>query len=172
MEVSEVAVAEIPEPVPVPAAQGVEGLIGGAAEEPLPIDGGGINLDGRLQADHVVLIPGREDQRDLPQLSSDDVVVRLDEVRPTALLIAHLHDLLRDQHFVLGAFALRDVVTHGFLDVDVLASGHGVERHGDVPVIRCADDYAVDVFPPEHPLKAGRWLMPRQAKHSSSEPYR
>ncbi len=74
-------------------------------------------------------------EADLAQLAGVQRLDGLDHPRPTAALVAHLHDA-----FVLAGggdhqFALAQVVAAGFLDIDMLAGRAGQDGGGRVPVI-------------------------------------
>ena len=65
------------------------------------------------------------------------------------MLASHLqHALVLRRRF--GHLArLFDRVRHRLLQVDVLARGHGVDRHLRVPVVRRGDEHAVHIRPGE-----------------------
>ena len=69
---------------------------------------------------------------------------------PTPLLIAHLHHLPRTADGFLQALAFCDGVADGLLDIHILAGLDRVQRHGNVPVVRRADDHGIHVLAVEH----------------------
>ena len=74
----------------------------------------------------------------------DDVFGEL-EVIPTALLIAHLNDLLRFEDDFDELIAFIDRMRHGLFDIDVLTCVDGIHDHGGVPMIGRTDYDGVDI---------------------------
>ena len=82
---------------------------------------------------------------DLAESARGDDVAGLLEVRPTALLHAGLHDAFGVGYGRQQRLAFVDGVRDRLFHVDVFAGVHGVDGHGNVPMIRCADYDSVDI---------------------------
>ncbi len=145
--VADVAVAEVPEPVPVVRHDvAVMRLLWGRAEPEVEIEFGRSQRD-RLLADaltRLVAEPTRDDQ--LAELAGFDGGGELRPIFRRAALRAVLYDatiltrgLYRDASFV-------NVVAARLLDVDVLAGLARPNGHERVPVVRRGDRHGIDVL--------------------------
>src|ERR1039457_6859044 len=145
--IADVAVAGVPEPVPVVLeAQSVEGAHWGGAEEHVPVDAGG---DGRILgvADGGAAFEtetlGQVDLADHALVEQPD---GLDLIRLAAALRTDLHHAAGFAGHFDYAFAVVDVVTGGLFAVDILAGLAGPDGGERVPVVGGGDGDGVDFF--------------------------
>ena len=146
--VADVAVAEIPEPVPVVVDQvGVERLLCGRPQPEVEIHLRRRLADDRLDADAAArLVAQAARDQQLAELARLDHLGNAGPGSAAAALRAVLHDAVVLAGGLDGDPALVDVVAARLLDVDVLAGLAGPDGHQGVPVVGRGDGDGVEVL--------------------------
>ncbi len=145
--VAELAVAEIPEPVPVIVDQILMvRLQGGGTQPQVPVEPGR-RLHGLLEPDGIAAA-GEEEIGlvDVADLAAMDELDRLAEAAPPAALRAAGGDPLVLSRRLDELRALPNIVRDGLFDVDIFARLHGPDGGERVPVISGGDGDRVDLL--------------------------
>ena len=98
----------------------------------------------------MVLEPIGADQGHLAETAGEDLLARLREVLPTALLQPDLHHALGIAHGGDQPRAFLDGVGDRLLAVDVFAGAHRRDGDGHVPMVGRADHHGVDILTVEN----------------------
>ena len=145
--VADVAVAEVPEPVPVVVDEvAVEGLFGGGSEPEVEVHVAGdffVGFVADAPAGFAAVAFGDEEFAVLAAVDGGDL---LGPAAAGAALGAVLDDAVVFAGGLDALAAFEDVVAAGFLDVDVFAGLASPDGDEGVPVVGRGDGDSVDVF--------------------------
>lgn len=152
------AVGVVAEQLPFANAARIEGALGAAEQEELPIDVFLVELGRGAAPPRLLEVDLHIDSRDLPEHALPHQFRRAHQSWLTAALRADLYHLLAGAHGMIGELRIGKHRGHRLFAIDILAGAHSVGQHLRMGEVRRRDDDRIDLLPTEQFAIVGGFL--------------